>query len=67
VDVLIKEMEMQLKRIINDNGYSEMADGFEQAMDIVKCHKETIETIEEKVVLALSSLHEHCSISHERN
>jgi hypothetical protein len=64
VDVLIKEMEMQLKRIIDENGYSEMADGFEQAMDIVKCHKETIE---EKVALALNSLHEHGSISHRRS
>lgn len=33
---MIKEMEKQLKRIIDDNGYSEMADGFEQAMNIVK-------------------------------
>ncbi len=35
---LLEELEREKKKIIEENGYSEMADGFDQAYDIIKKH-----------------------------
>ena len=34
--ILIKSMEEKLAKIIKEEGYQEMADGFQQALDMVK-------------------------------